>query len=83
MQHFDEVIISSSIIDKHAASRNYVSRKKVVFFHEINAQIKPSYQNDMSVVVLVVVRAWMKKTSLQLRLLVDRSDLELGIVALY
>lgn len=58
----DEVTISSSIIDKHAASRNYVSRKKVVeFFHEINAQIKPSYQNDMSVVVLVVVRAWIKK----------------------
>jgi len=54
----DEVTISSSIIDKHAASRDYVSRKKVVeFFHEINAQIKPSYQNDMS----VVVRAWIKK----------------------
>ena len=43
----DEVTISSSIIDKHAEG-DYVSRKKVVeFFHEINAQIKPSYQNDM------------------------------------
>jgi hypothetical protein len=50
----DEVI-SSSIVDLHVASRNHVVRKKVVEFHEMNAQIKSPYQNDTS-----VVRAWIK-----------------------
>jgi hypothetical protein len=50
----DEVI-SSSFVDRHVASRNHAVRKKVVEFHEMNAQIKSPYQNDMS-----VVRTWIK-----------------------
>ena len=33
----DEIIISSSNIDKHVVSRSYVVRKKAVKFHQMNA----------------------------------------------
>lgn len=50
----DEVI-SSSTIEQHVAGRNHSVKKKVAEFNEMNAQIKPSYQQDTS-----VVRAWIK-----------------------
>lgn len=50
----DEVI-SYSYVEQHIAGRNHAVKKKVVEFHEMNAQVKSSYQNDTS-----VVRAWIK-----------------------
>lgn len=50
----DEVI-NSSAVEQHVAGRNHAVKKKVAEFHEMNAQIKPSYQNDTS-----VVKAWIK-----------------------
>ncbi len=48
----DDVFIkSSSPNDKDVASSNYVVWKKAVKFHEINASIMPSYQNDTFVIV--------------------------------
>jgi hypothetical protein len=48
-------IISSSAVEQHIAGRNHAVKKKVAEFHEMNAQIKTSYQNDTS-----VVRAWIR-----------------------
>jgi len=48
-------IISSSSVEHHIAGRNHGVKKKVAEFHEMNAQIKSSYQNDTS-----VVKAWIK-----------------------
>lgn len=48
-------IISSSAVEQHIAGRNHAVKKKVAEFHEMNAQIKSSYQHDTS-----VVRAWIK-----------------------
>lgn len=50
----DEVISSSSV-EQHVAGRNHAVKKKVAEFHEMNAQVKASYQNDTS-----VVKAWIK-----------------------
>lgn len=50
----DEVI-SASAVEQHIAGRNHAVKRKVAEFHEMNAQVKPSYQHDMS-----VVRAWIK-----------------------
>jgi hypothetical protein len=47
--------ISSSAVEQHIAGRNHAVKKKVAEFHEMNAQVKSSYQNDTS-----VVRAWIK-----------------------
>lgn len=50
----DEVINSLSV-EQHVAGRNHAVKKKVAEFHEMNAQVKTSYQNDTS-----VVKAWIK-----------------------
>lgn len=50
----DEVI-SSSTVEQHVAGRNHLVKKKVAEFNEMNAQVKPSYQHDTS-----VVKAWIK-----------------------
>ena len=50
----DEVI-SSAAVEQHIASRNHSVKKKVAEFNEMNAQVKPSYQHDTS-----VVKAWIK-----------------------
>ena len=50
----DEVI-SSATVEQHLAGRNHSIKKKVAEFQEMNAQVKSSYQNDMS-----IVRAWIK-----------------------
>ena len=48
-------MISASAVDQHVSGRNHGVKKKVAEFNEMNAQIKPSYQHDTS-----VVRAWIK-----------------------
>lgn len=50
----DEVI-DTSTVEQHVAGRNHSVKKKVAEFNEMNTQIKPSYQNDTS-----VVRAWIR-----------------------
>jgi len=50
----DEVLSSSSV-EQHVAGRNHSVKRKVAEFNEMNAQIKMSYQNDVS-----VVSAWIK-----------------------
>ena len=50
----DEHVDSSSVAD-HVASRNHAVKKKVAEFNEMNVQIKPSYQQDIS-----IVGAWIK-----------------------
>ena len=50
----DEVI-SSTTVEQHVAGRNHSMKRKVAEFNEMNSQIKPSYQNDIS-----VVKAWIK-----------------------
>jgi len=48
-------IISSSTVEQHVTGRNHGIRRKVAEFNEMNAQIKPTYQNDSS-----VVKAWIR-----------------------
>ena len=50
----DEVISSSSV-EQRIERRNNAVKRKVAEFNEMNAQVKMSYQNDIS-----VVRAWIK-----------------------
>ncbi len=50
-----DVIISSSAVEQHIASRNHSIKKKVADFNEMNVQIKPSYQHDTS-----VIRTWIR-----------------------
>lgn len=50
----DEIIISSTI-EQHVAGRNHRMMKKVAEFYEMNAQMKPSYQYDTS-----IIKAWIK-----------------------
>jgi hypothetical protein len=74
----DVIIKSSSLLDKDVASSNYVAWKKAVKFHEMNASIKPSHQND----TFVVVRTWIMYL-FTIMTSADMLDLDLGIVALY
>jgi hypothetical protein len=46
-------MIGSFTVAQHVAGRNHAVKKKVAEFHEMNAQVKSSYQHDTS-----VVRAW-------------------------
>jgi len=48
-------IISTTTVDQHVAGRNHAIKKKVAEFHEMNAQIKSSYQSDISIAM-----AWIK-----------------------
>jgi len=48
-------IISTAKLDQHIGSRNHVVKKKVAEFHEMNVQVKPTYQDDRSIVM-----AWIK-----------------------
>ena len=48
-------IISTTTVDQHVAGRNHAVNKKVAEFHEMNAQIKLLYQDDISIVM-----AWIK-----------------------
>ena len=50
----DEQVDSSSVAD-HTAARNHAVKKKVAEFNEMNALVKPSYQQDIS-----IVGAWIK-----------------------
>jgi hypothetical protein len=50
----DEVI-DTATVEQHVAGRNHSVKKKVAEFNEMNTQIKPSYQNDTS-----VVRTWIR-----------------------
>jgi hypothetical protein len=50
----DEVL-SITMVDQHVAGRNHAVKKKVAEFHEMNAQVKSLYQNDIS-----IVNAWIK-----------------------
>lgn len=50
----DEVINSSTVV-QHVAGKNHWVKKKVAEFNEMNAQVKPSFQHDTS-----VVEAWIK-----------------------
>ena len=50
-----EEIITTNSVEQHVSGRNHGIKKKVAEFNEMNTQIKPSYQHDMS-----VVRAWIK-----------------------
>lgn len=47
--------ISSAAIDQHITDRKHSIKKKVAEFQEMNAQVKPSYENDIS-----IVKAWIK-----------------------
>jgi hypothetical protein len=48
-------IINSAAVDQHIGGRNHSIKKKVAEFHEMNAQLKSSYQNDIS-----ISKAWIK-----------------------
>ncbi|MCI0562820.1 MAG: hypothetical protein MN733_30430 [Nitrososphaera sp.] len=50
----DEVFSSLSV-GEHVAGRNHSIKKKVAEFNEMNAQIKPSHQQDTS-----IVTAWIR-----------------------
>ena len=50
----DEVI-DTATVEQHVAGRNHSVKKKVAEFNEMNTQIKPSYQNDTS-----VVKTWIR-----------------------
>ena len=48
-------IVEHGMVAQHVAGRNHSIRKKVAEFNEMNAQVKPSYRNDIS-----TVRAWIR-----------------------
>jgi hypothetical protein len=50
----DEVL-DTATVEQHVAGRNHSVKKKVAEFNEMNTQIKPSYQNDTS-----VVKTWIR-----------------------
>ncbi len=47
--------LSITIVDQHVAGRNHAVKKRVAEFHEMNAQVKSWYQNDIS-----IISAWIK-----------------------
>jgi hypothetical protein len=47
--------IDSTLVAQHIAARSHAVKKKVSEFNEMNVQVKPSYQQDIS-----VVGAWIK-----------------------
>ena len=47
--------VQASMVAQHVSGRNHSIKKKVAEFNEMNSQIKPSYQSDISVVM-----AWIK-----------------------
>jgi hypothetical protein len=48
-------VIPSSAVSEHVAGRDHAIRKKVAEFNEMNMQVKPPYQQEMS-----TVRAWIR-----------------------
>ena len=50
-----EEILSINMVDHHVAGRNHAVKKKVAEFHEMNAQVKSLYHDDIS-----IVSAWIK-----------------------
>ncbi len=47
--------IDSTLAAEHVAARSHAVKKKVSEFNEMNVQVKPSYQQDIS-----IVGAWIK-----------------------
>jgi hypothetical protein len=48
-------MINSSVVEQHVAGRSHAVKRRVAEFHEMNAQVKTTYQNDTS-----VVKAWIR-----------------------
>jgi hypothetical protein len=48
-------ILDSTLVAEHVAARSHAVRKKVSEFNEMNAQVKPSQQHDIS-----IVGAWIR-----------------------
>jgi hypothetical protein len=48
-------IVRADLVTQHVAGRNHSIKKKVAQYNEMNAQIKPSYRNDIP-----VARVWIR-----------------------
>ena len=48
-------ILDSTLVAEHVAARSHAVRKKVSEFNEMNAQVRPSHQQDIS-----IVGAWIR-----------------------